>query len=553
MANSPQIPKEHIEQVQRSIAIAQHIASTHRLTLEDIETLSPRFWQLHRDPIICSDGAATTLLTIQLNLVIGTILDRVGVREDIRDLLDGLLSYRISGQFCLTEVDHGLDAANIETTATALPSGRGFVLNSPHIGAAKYMPPTIPCGLPCVAVVMARLVQAGVDCGVKPFLVPINDGKNMCPGVTARLLPPRGGTTPVLHALTTFDRVFLAQSALLEREPLSPGSPEALSSGMRRLEFLLAIRRVAVGSLALSGTAIPALAKCAYTAALYSRRRRVASSPGRPPVPIMHFVTQQAPILTAFAQAFVLDAAYESATKIFVDEEVDFRVRHGVAAALKVVSMRHGQEGTLALSERCGAQGLFDYNQMSKYHAELRGIAIAEGDLLGLSIRLAMELALGRYSLPPSTHPDSPLAHHEQVLLASCQALLGASADHRSDAVARRMLPRCQPLVDAAGVRFAYDAARDAGIPAAATNLYRAVEMRRIAGHAEEDAREAETRALEAALPFLDEWMARAGVRTYVDAPIASAEGWAAFVKRLPLFSSKREKEEVEPLERSRL
>lgn len=66
------------------------------LTLEDIETLSPRFWQLHRDPIICSDGAATTLLTIQLNLVIGTILDCVGVREDMRDLLDGLLSYRIS-------------------------------------------------------------------------------------------------------------------------------------------------------------------------------------------------------------------------------------------------------------------------------------------------------------------------------------------------------------------------------------------------------------------------------------------------------------------------
>jgi hypothetical protein len=50
----------------------------------------------------------------------------------------------------------------------------------------RYMPPTVPCGLPCIAVVMARLFKNGVDLGIKPFLVPINDGKDMCSGIVAR-------------------------------------------------------------------------------------------------------------------------------------------------------------------------------------------------------------------------------------------------------------------------------------------------------------------------------------------------------------------------------
>lgn len=48
------------------------------------------------------------------------------------------------------------------------------------------MPPTIPCGIPCVAIIMAKHIVDGVDYGVKPFLVPLNDGKIMYRGITAR-------------------------------------------------------------------------------------------------------------------------------------------------------------------------------------------------------------------------------------------------------------------------------------------------------------------------------------------------------------------------------
>ena len=48
------------------------------------------------------------------------------------------------------------------------------------------MPPTVPAGLPCVAVVFARLIVDGEDRGHRPFIVSLNDGKQMCAGVQSR-------------------------------------------------------------------------------------------------------------------------------------------------------------------------------------------------------------------------------------------------------------------------------------------------------------------------------------------------------------------------------
>ena len=47
----------------------------------------------------------------------------------------------------MTEIGHGLDIANLETTATLLPSGE-FILNTPTPGAAKYVAyePRFPSG-----------------------------------------------------------------------------------------------------------------------------------------------------------------------------------------------------------------------------------------------------------------------------------------------------------------------------------------------------------------------------------------------------------------------
>lgn len=65
------------------------------LTIEDINHLSKAFWALHTDPLLCIDSSATTLLTIQYNLVVGTIAPFAEARPELRPLLQDLVDFKI--------------------------------------------------------------------------------------------------------------------------------------------------------------------------------------------------------------------------------------------------------------------------------------------------------------------------------------------------------------------------------------------------------------------------------------------------------------------------
>jgi hypothetical protein len=84
--------------------------------------------------------------------------------------------------------------------------------------------------------------------------------------------------------------------------------------------------------------------------------------------PIMSFQTQKQPILIAVAQAFVLEAMHKQAVEWFMDPALDPRVRHAVATVHKVAMIQAAQAANFVLGDRCGAQGLFEANQLSAMH-----------------------------------------------------------------------------------------------------------------------------------------------------------------------------------------
>ena len=132
------------------------------------------------------------------------------------------------------------------------------------------------------------------------------------------------------------------------------------------------ISRVNVGTLALGFHAIPALQCYTTIGALYSRRRLVGpiADPEKQ-VPILSFSTQQAPILAAAANAYVLQAFAHWAMAEFCNAR-DQRVRAGIAAVFKSVALQLSQRSVIDVSERCGAQGLFSHNQfVTLYVSEL--------------------------------------------------------------------------------------------------------------------------------------------------------------------------------------
>ena len=109
------------------------------------------------DGIILSDIGSHVLLSVQHNLVAGTIAPFAHGSGAIQSLLQKILSFQVSyvllfplssglpfsdhhvlhrALFMLTEIAHGLDAKNLETTVT-LQSDGSFILHTPRPEASK--------------------------------------------------------------------------------------------------------------------------------------------------------------------------------------------------------------------------------------------------------------------------------------------------------------------------------------------------------------------------------------------------------------------------------
>ncbi|KAE8557110.1 hypothetical protein EYB25_001816 [Talaromyces marneffei] len=514
---------------------ARKICDVYGLTVEDILTVGPKFWKLHTDLIGAVDGGALTLISIQYNLFVGTVAPFAVKRPDLHWILQRALSFEISAQFMLTEVGHGLDAKNLETTATLLPDG-GFELHSPSWAAAKCMPPTTPRGgLPVVAVVFARLIVEGEDRGVRPFLVPIGDGREMCKGIIAKALPPRTGTHPIDHALTLFNHVALPASALL-------GSLEKPQN--EREHFFSTIHRVPAGTLFLSGAAIPALKVAIYNAAQFSMRRKVTGHDGKA-MAVIKFRTQHLPILHAVAQYHVLQAFIVHAGTIFRNRETDPRVKHAVATAFKAVTIQSFQKSIKSLNEGCGWHGYYEHNQTLQTELEFRAAGTAEGDIRVLAIRLASELIIGRYEVPPPNDLSSPIAQHEAALMTEAkQHLMLIGGMHRSEEFNRNILPLSLPLIQAIGHRMALEAAKEANIDTKLINLYESgVIIDDSAWYTEQGGisrlaqKEVEAQAADALLPEMEKLVFNTGAALYSNAPMASEKVWNVFVSELETFS----------------
>lgn len=66
------------------------------MTLEDVHYLTPKFWNAHTDNIVTRDTTAQILVTIQYNLVAGTIAPFALERPDLRPLMDQILNFEIT-------------------------------------------------------------------------------------------------------------------------------------------------------------------------------------------------------------------------------------------------------------------------------------------------------------------------------------------------------------------------------------------------------------------------------------------------------------------------
>ncbi|KAF8154610.1 acyl-CoA oxidase [Crassisporium funariophilum] len=508
------------------------------LSAQDVQFCSPRFWSLMTDPICSLDIAMFTILAAHVGLAIGTLSRHLKARPDFKPLVQRLLRFETVGLYLLTERGHGLDAFNIETTATRTPDG--YILHTPREEAAKFMPASTPSfKIPKVALVMARLLVDGEDRGCRFFVVPICNEHEMYQGVHSVRLPIRSGTGPLDFSITSFDHVHLPHSALVA------SSIQDIARPARPLEaWWNEIWRIQLGTMAVPAPWISAIKAVAYIGGRYSMHRSLLGK-NNDPTPIIGFRTQQWPIAHGVAVGMVMANWFPLAVRHAMEESPDPRIRHAMSVIIKTTVCRHFQRCVPEIAERCGAQGTFEHNYMAKIENDGKGVIIAEGDVLTLCIRLFSELLQGHFEVPLPDPSESLLAQHATSLLQENHDLFTAmKCEHRSDAFNSLILPQSQTVIESIGHALAYSAALRSNLPKPILDVYECAVMRQDSAWYTEQAgvsrmqqRLREDTAVSSFMPQLDAFLRQLDIEKYVSAPIVSDKAWKEYLRALPVYS----------------
>ncbi|KAG5645680.1 hypothetical protein DXG03_005518 [Asterophora parasitica] len=490
------------------------------------------------DPICSLDIAMFTILAAHVGLTIGTLSRHLKRRPDFKPLVDRLLRFDTVGIYLLTERGHGLDAFNIETTATK--TSNGYILHTPREEAAKFMPASTPSfSIPKVALVMARLIVDGEDRGCRFFVTPICNEREMYRGVHSVRLPLRSGTGPLDFSITSFEHVHLPSTALVASDILDYSvPPQPLEAWWDE------IWRIQLGTLAVPAPWISAIKAVAYIGGRYSMHRCLLGKRNES-VPILTFRTQQWPVVHATAVGMVMANWFPLVIQQAMERTTDHRIRHAMSVITKTTICRHFQRCVPEVAERCGAQGTFEHNYMARIENDGKGVIIAEGDVLTLCIRLFSELLQKRYEVPMPDPAESLLALHASSLLEENIALLkNIKGDHRSDYFNALILPQSQVVVEAIGHALAYSAALQSNLPQPILDVYECAIIRQDpawyseqGGLSRMDQRLREDAAVSSMLPNLSSFFADLGIEKYVTAPIVSDAGWKDYLAALPVHT----------------
>ncbi|GAA2228225.1 hypothetical protein GCM10010232_12760 [Streptomyces amakusaensis] len=352
------------------------------------------------------DGALATVAGIHYNLFLGSLVDDKTTERD----LGPFLRLARTGTFLCTERAHGNDAAALETTAVYDRRADGFVLHTPNEGARKYMPNTSPAGGPKSAVVAARLLVDGRDLGVFLFLTPLTDENGPLPGITVESLPERTGS-PVDHCVTSFDRVRLPRTALIQGPHGRLLTDGALRSavGSPRKRFLLAIGRVTAGKLSMSASTLGGCRAALAIAVRYSGTRHISGPTAGVRVPLSAHRSHHSRLLKSLAGAYAMTFLHRAVTEAWVSHEPAERdrVERLVAVAKGWITWR-ARAITIEARERCGARALFPVNGLAEFPANADGAITAEGDNLAIWCKAGAEMIFG-YT------PDEPSADRTEA------------------------------------------------------------------------------------------------------------------------------------------
>lgn len=205
----------------------------------------------------------------------GSAILTLGNAEHHKKWLPGVLNLELPGVYAMTEIGHGSDVGNIDTTATYVPEDDEFEIHTPFKAAWKeFLGNAARDGK--AAVVFAQLITKNVNYGVHAFFVPLRDDDgDYLPGVGGEDDGFKGGLNGIDNGRLHFTSVRIPRTNLLNKlgdvDENGDYSTSIPSSGRR---FFTMLGTLVQGRVSLATTAANASGLALTGAITYGNQRR---------------------------------------------------------------------------------------------------------------------------------------------------------------------------------------------------------------------------------------------------------------------------------------
>ncbi len=318
---------------------------------------------------------------VQFGLFGGAVFN-LGTEKHHKTYLKDIASLKLPGCFAMTEIGHGSNVRDLETTATYDHLKDEIIIHSPTPSSGKDYIGNAAAHAQ-MAVVFAQLLVEGENHGVHAILVPIRDKKGqVLEGVRIEDCDYKLGLNGVDNGRIWFDQVRVPRFNLLNKfgnideNGLYHSPIEKSSKRFFTMLGTLVGGRVCVPRAGLSA------AKTALTIAVrYALKRRQFGEEGKPEMLIMDYPSHQRRLIPLIAKAYALDFALTDLTKDFVQaSEETMRELETNAAALKSYATWFTTAAIQESREACGGKGYLAENRFADLKADSDIFTTFEGD-----------------------------------------------------------------------------------------------------------------------------------------------------------------------------
>lgn len=375
------------------LGYARAVLNADLIGLRDLVERPSRFFDLH-EHCIWVDGSLGAVIYASF-LLFGGSIAFLGTERHAA-IGHAVETLAIPGSILMTEIGHGTNVRQIETTCHYDPQTDELILHTPTLSAAKWSAALMGWSARGATVFARLILPDGRDVGVHPVFAPIRqaDGSPY-PGVTTVDGGQLSGLNGVGIGGVAFDHVRVPRANLLNRyaDILPDGgyTTFGLAAGDRfqRTMAPLMLERV-----------VPfPQAGCKFmltVATRFSHERRQFGPAGKPELPIITYSSHQRRLMPGIAKTYAMTLMTIAIGGIVDQLASDGKALpewfHTLSAGVKAVHYEYAMQVMRDARECCSVQSWRQRNKTARFVNDMQGFYHAGGDNVVLLQQVAQNL-----------------------------------------------------------------------------------------------------------------------------------------------------------------